>query len=415
MSSEPDKRRWRWLIPALALLLLAALVFWWRAGPVAHSRPTVESASSSAHGFFDALAVRLPPPGNAPIASRAQQRKQILDTLQLATDTYCGYRQATRYPPGSANAGEAPDLMFPGQSVLDQHPLQLDGGGSDARVQIQTSQSRIYLAAGETAVLSLRALDADGAVLPLTIQRALAEGLRFQGQRPAPQVALAFADDGKGADAVADDGAWSAAFAPAQTALAGFNGTIRVELRFHAGGKNGVVFFDLQYSPEVPAVWNGPARETLDNGSLVYVLKAEVRQAGRYIVTGRVDDARGVPLALATFNDVLATGPAEVRLTVFGKLLRDRAPAMPLTLRDVEGYLLKENSDPDRALMPRLDGRVVTGKAYSGRSFSDAEWAGEERSRYLAEFGRDLQAARAAAMAVDPSLVLPADPCADTP
>jgi hypothetical protein len=49
-----------------------------------------------------------------------------------------------------------------------------------------------------------------------------------------------------------------------------------------------------------------------------------------------------------------AHGSSEVRLTVFGKLMRGLAPALPLTLRDVDGYLLKENTDPDRALMPRL-------------------------------------------------------------
>jgi hypothetical protein len=47
-----------------------------------------------------------------------------------------------------------------------------------------------------------------------------------------------------------------------------------------------------------------------------------------------------------------AHGSSEVGLTVFGKLMRDLAPALPLTLRDVDGYLLKENTDPDRALMP---------------------------------------------------------------
>ena len=61
---------------------------------------------------------------------------------------------------------------------------------------------------------------------------------------------------------------------------------------------------------------------------------------------------------------------------------------MPLTLRDVDGYLLKENVDPDRALMPRLEGRVLAGKPHPLKGFSDAECAGEERTRHLAEFAQ---------------------------
>ena len=98
---------------------------------------------------------------------------------------------------------------------------------------------------------------------------------------------------------------------------------------------------------------------------------------------------------------------------MFGKLLRDQEPAFPLTLRDVDGYLLKENTDPDRALLPRLEGKVATAKAHPAKDFSDAEWQGEERSRYLAEFGRDLSAARAALASFDPAAPLPPSECAE--
>jgi hypothetical protein len=122
------------------------------------------------------------------------------------------------------------------------------------------------------------------------------------------------------------------------------------------------------------------------------------------VVSGRVDDARGTPFALASFNDLLPAGPAEIRLTVFGKLLRDQAPPMPLTLRDVDGFLLKENVDPDRALMPRLEGRVLTGQKRAAKAFSDAEWQSEERTRHLVEFARDVALARQAAAEFDPTL-----------
>jgi hypothetical protein len=199
--------------------------------------------------------------------------------------------------------------------------------------------------------------------------------------------------------------------APGQTGLASFHGTIRTEVRYSVGGRNGMLLFDVIYSPDLPATWTGQVREAIDNGSLVFYLKAEVRQPGRYIVTGRVDDARGKPFALATFNDLLGPGPNEVRLTVFGKLMRDQDAALPLTLRDVDGYLLKENVDPDRALLPRLEGTVGVSKPYPLSRFSDAEWQGEERTRYLTEYTKDLKAARSDLSAFDPTQPLPPSEC----
>jgi hypothetical protein len=175
------------------------------------------------------------------------------------------------------------------------------------------------------------------------------------------------------------------------------------------------VTFDVIYSPELPATWTGQIREANENGSLNFYLKAEVREPGRYIVTGRVDDARGKPFALVSFNDLLGPGPNEVKLTMFGKLLRDGDTALPLTLRDVDGYLLKENTDPDRALMPRLEGKTYVSKSYPLKNFSDAEWQSEERTRHLTEFARDLKQARADLSAFDPGQALPPSECNPVP
>jgi hypothetical protein len=341
------------------------------------------------------------------------RRQQLVENLQLADRTYCSYRESSKYPQTSRPIAEQPDQVYPNAPVTDVHPMRLDGGGADPKVLLQTSQSRVYMASGESVAFSLRAVDADGAVLALVITRALARGLTFKGSRPSAQVALLFADDGKGADPVAGDGAFAAVLAPAQTGLAAFNGTIRTEVRYSVAGRAGSVAFDVIYSPELPATWSGPVREAVENGSLNFYLKADIRQAGRYLISGRVDDANGKPFALVTFNDVLGTGPAEVRLTMFGKLMRDKEAALPLTLRDVDGYLLKENTDPDRALMPRLEGKVAVGKPHPLKAFSDAEWQDEQRSRYLAEFGKDLARARAALAEFDPGTPLPHSACSE--
>jgi hypothetical protein len=172
-----------------------------------------------------------------------------------------------------------------------------------------------------------------------------------------------------------------------------------------------VLIFDVIYSPKLPAVWVGLPREAMEDGALVFVLRADVRQPGRYVVTGRIDDARGRPFALATFNEVLGPGPNDIRLAVFGKLMIDGGAVLPLTLRDVDGYLLKENTDPDRELMPRLEGRLLTSRKRALDGVSDAEWDGEERQRHLAEFGKDRKNAAAELASFDPLQPLPPSAC----
>jgi hypothetical protein len=401
------RRYWR---PLFVLLAAAAALGWYHARG-SEELPAASAPAAPAPGgrpFFAPVGQG----GGMPIPGDREQRRQVLlENYQLADHSLCSYRDGSKYPPTSRPMSQNPDQAYPNQPVQEMNPMHVQGGGSDPKIQLQTSQSRVYLAAGESAGFSLRAVDSDGNVLPLVVTRAVAQGITFGNRRAGPQVTLDFEDDGSGADPAPRDGQYAAVLAPGQTALANFNGTIRTEVRYNAGGRNGFVFLDVIYTPEVTATWTGQVREAVENGSLVFYLKADVREAGRYIVTGRVDDARGKPFALATFNDVLGQGPNELRLAVFGKLMRDQEAALPLTLRDVDGYLLKENTDPDRALMPRLVGKVATSKPHPLGSFSDAEWQSEERSRYLAEFTKDVRAAAAALRKFDPTLPLPPSEC----
>lgn len=84
----------------------------------------------------------------------------------------------------------------------------------------------------------------------------------------------------------------------------------------------------------------------------------------RCVVSGRVDDANGVPFALVQFNDEVATGSREFKLQVFGALVLDKRPAFPLRLRDVDGFLLIPDKFPDRATMARQPGVVHTSANY---------------------------------------------------
>lgn len=396
-----------WLIGAAAAGIIA-VVAWQGSGGAAPGPAAASQPAGAVPQFFSEVGS-----GSAPAtpAARAARLQELRQNFELADQTYCTYASNTKYPEASRPVSEHPDQIYPNAPVTEAHAMRTANGGTDGAIQIQTSQSRVFMAAGERAAFSLRAVDADGKPLALVVSRALAQGMTYKDTRPSAQVALPFADDGSGADAVAGDGAFAGVLAPSQTGLAGFNGTIRTEVRYSVNGKSGFVLFDVIYTPELPALWSGQVREALEDGSLVYYLKADIRSAGRYIVHGRVDDAKGKPFALATFNDMLPAGPVEIRLTVFGKLVRDKEAALPLTLRDVDGFLLKENVDPDRALMPRLEGKVLVGKPHPLKSFSDAEWQSEERSRHLEEFSKDIALAQGAISRFDPGLPVPKSSC----
>jgi hypothetical protein len=411
VPSEP--KRSRWLAAVLILALLAAIAWLALRGDKAPATgAAVAAGAPQGPQFFGQVGGQVGARPAAPLpGERARRRQQLVDHFELTDHTYCSYREGSMYPAGSQPMSRNPDQAWPNKPVLETKPMRGDDRSGNPDILLQTSQSRVFLAAGESVAFSLRAMKPDGDVVPLVVTRAIAAGIVPTGGRPTTQVPLAFADDGSGPDAVAGDGAFAGVLTPAQTGLADFHGTIRTEVRYAAGGRNGVVIFDVIYSPRVPAVWVGPPREAMEDGSLVFVLGADVRQPGRYVVTGRIDDARGRPFALATFNELLGPGPHDIKLTVFGKLMIDGGAALPLTLRDVDGYLLKENTDPDRELMPRLEGPLLTSRKRGLEGVSDAEWDSEERQRHLAEFAKDRKAAAAELATFDPLQPLPPSAC----
>lgn len=340
-------------------------------------------------------------PGLA-IADRAELKKKLINQLEEVDHTLCSYREASKYPLSSRPISEHPDQIFPNQAVAETHPMRLANGQTDNAIQISSSQSRVYMAANESVHFILQAKDTHLQTLPLTVTRSIASGLSFGNARPAAQVPVTLADNGQDGDARANDGIASGSFTPANSGLASFHGTIRVEVNYHVNGQAGTLFFDVIYSPELPATWAGKIREANENGALVFYLPIEVRQAGRYIVNARLDDAKAQPFALLYFNDLLAQGRQEIRLVTAGNLLRDQQVSFPLSLRDIDGYLLKEDQDPDRLLLPRIEASAYKTKNYTLKSFSDAEPDTEERQRHLKEFSKDVALAKAALVAFDP-------------
>jgi hypothetical protein len=390
-----------WAVAALGLAALASLGWRWT-GAVANDGASVAAASApgAAHSGVDVparLAASTPdrPPQAPPSAQQQAQRALWQARLQRAHQVLNAYRLATRYPHHSRPLTEQPDQIHPNQPIVEDRPLSLPGEPVKAGVFLRTTQDKVHLQGDESVTVSVSAHDGEGRPLPLQVTRAVAhEGAIGAAVSNWPSIPVAFSDDGQGADTLADDGVFSARLLPSRQGFGQRAGVIRIEALLRSGEQPGFVYFDVIYSPESPAAWSGAVHEALHQGSLDLYLPVQVNQAGRYVVSGRIDDAAGRPLALLSFNDEVQAGAQEFRLQLFGKLVRDLQPSFPLRLRDVEAFLLKPDTFPDRALLPRRPGLVYTTQRRPLVAFSDAEWASEERTRYLTEFEKDLQQAQ---------------------
>lgn len=372
-----------WLVGAA----LAVVVAWWAwPGQAAAPASIAEAARPHLALPAGASAATSRPAGSpftdAALRERLAQRELLQQRLERARVTLDTYRQQTRYPHESRPLAEHPDQVHPFAPVRESLPLRFPGSKAAVPgVRIVTTQDRVFMSGDESVRVSVAAQDDAGRVLPLLVTRAVAFDLPDPRQAAGrPQLALDF---------TGSDGIYSASFQPSRTTFADFAGTLRLQVTLSQDGRQGVVNFDVVYQPLVPAEWGGITERVAD-GSLDFNVALTVKQPGRYVVTGRVDDARGQPFALVSFNEELGAGEQTARLRVFGKLLRDASPAMPLRLRDLQGFLLLPDRFPDRAMLARREGVVFTGARHAFTAFSDAEWSSEERSRYLAEFNRDV-------------------------
>lgn len=342
-----------------------------------------------------------PPGGKAPYSHAGMQTRQDLLAMaqrryDRAEQVYATYRDATRYPFDSRPIAEHPDQLHPFAPIEEELQLRGDKGELVRGLRLRTTQERVFLSGQESVKFTVSAVDDAGTTLPLIIRNAAAQTIP-DSKTPVQLIhaALPFVDNGTGADDVANDGRYSARLVPATQGFANHNGTIRVLAEVAANGQQGFAQFDVVYAPDVPATW-GSVREAVEGGSLNFYIGAQVRRGGRYVVSARVDDANGKPFALVQFNDEVGEGNRQFKLQVFGALIRDKNPAFPLRLRDVDGFLLIPDQFPDRATLPRLAGIVHSSQLYHPDRFSSAEWNSDERQRYLNEYAKDAEDARRA-------------------
>jgi hypothetical protein len=392
---SPRSRFWAIVIAAVAVA--GALIGWeWRAS---EARAAAESASaqSGANVAGGGLADPSRAGSNLPAAARPLTREQQLALWQQrymrAANVYSGYRDATRYPPQSRPLEEHPDQMQPFTPITEELPLR-DAAGKPAKgLRIRTTQERVFLSGAESARFTIAATDESGRPLAIVINRSQAQTIPdTRALVTLVHADVPFADNGASPDDAAGDGTYSARLAPAIQGFGNHSGTVRLLVELTADGQKGVVPFDIVYVPEVPATWSG-VREAMEDGGLNFYLKAQVKTPGRYVASARVYDANNAPVALLQFNETVAAGAAEFKLSLAGVLVRDKNPAFPLRLVDIEGFLLKPDTFPDRAMMARQPGETYVSQRYNVASFSGDEWQSEERARYLAEYNRDVQQA----------------------
>lgn len=374
---------WPWLAGAA----LAGLIAWWAWPGQAAAPLSSDEGARATHLALPAASASSRPQGSpftdAALRERLAQRELLLQRLERAKVTLATYREQTRYPPESRPMAEHPDQVHPFAPIRESLPLRFPGTkGAVPNVRILTTQDRVFMSGDEVVKVSVTAQDDTGKTLPLLVTRAVAFDLPDPRQAAGrPQLGLDFTAIG--------DGVYGAQFQPSRTGFADFAGTLRLQVTLSQDGHQGVVNFDVVYQPSVPAEW-GAITDRVADGSLDFLVGLNVKQPGRYVVNARVDDARGQPFALVSFNEELGSGAQVARLRVFGKLLRDAAPAMPLRLRDLQGFLLLQDRFPDRAVLPRREGVVHSSAGYALKGFSDAEWTSEERDRYLAELSKDV-------------------------
>jgi hypothetical protein len=387
---------------AAGLVAAAAVTAWWlggtRSSGVTNAALPAAQVVASAQGIATLPASSAPasaPAGPPLSASGAAERRQQLvlwlGRLERAREALSAYQAAAQYPHESRPIEEHPDQVRPFNPIEEERSLRMPGGTATQGVRLRTTQERVFASGRESARITIALQDEQGRMLPLRVSRAVMKEVTPPGRTAStPEFVMPANDAGVQGDLVAGDGIISALMQPAAQGFAGFAGTVRLEMHLDYSGQPGFIYFDLVYSPDTAATWLPGVREVVEQGSLVFYLKAQVLLPGRYVVSARVDDAASEPLAIALFNQEVAAGTAEFRLPVFGKLIRDKQPGFPLQLRDVEAFLLRENTFPDRVMLPRLAGVVHTSKSHPLASFSTQEWAGDERARYITELSKDV-------------------------
>lgn len=374
------------ILATVAFLVAFAAFLFWRSKKETISEDALEQPSASKKTSLAASssAPKPPLPGKRLTYAPGDTPQDIADKrLARARHTLEGYKLGARYPPSSRPLSEMPDLQKPHSVQPSTQPLATRDGQTTPKARVTQNQDRLYLVGDESARLQISCQTSANPARCEVLSASAFSSKTQESPVTVGPVPVTFGTD--------DQGRALAVFAPANEGFSSFHGGIDIDADVRVGSEEGHAFFHLIYTPAAPARFTGKIREAMENGSLCLYLQMEVTKAGRYILVGRVDDAEGDGFAYLEFNDLIESGLREARMCIFGLLVIDQRARTPFVLRDVEGFLLFEDRNPDRELMSVQEGNVYTTKTYDESAFSSAEWQSEEKTRHLEEFGKDVE------------------------
>lgn len=397
---QPPRAPHRRLAAVAVLLLIGSLLFFYARRGGAPDRPSeddllAQGSPPSRRAPFPAPRAQAPskdplsPPSPAaseePSSEPGSLWQKRLARAQGTLDTYLA---ATRYPPTSRPIEEQPDQVQP--HFVSDHTVPLkrrDEKLTDARVTVH--QDRYYVVGEEQVTFTIACLNSEGPA-PCEVL-----STRLRGEGPGADAGAPTSGGGMALPFTpGPTGVLTATFQPGAQGFADFYGPIRIFIDLRVDGEEGQTSFEVMFTPRSPAIFTGSFREALEDGSLNLYAELKIDKPGRYVIAARVDDADGRSFAYVSFNEELGAGQKEAKLRLFGKLVLEQKVKSPFHLRDLEGFLLKENTYPDRELVPTLDGVVHTTKPYATSDFSDKDWESEEKDRHVKEFTKDVEEAK---------------------
>ncbi|TXI89035.1 MAG: hypothetical protein E6Q34_11500, partial [Burkholderiaceae bacterium] len=223
-SSTPSHRSTLKLGVAIsaAVLSLGAWFLWPQTSTEQNSVSAPPIATSSSHQRAQLTSM---PPSPTPPLALAEEKRRAQAQFDQVSKTYCSYLESTKYPNYSRPIAQHSDQVYPNQPIKESHPMRNAYGGADRTIMLQTTQSRVYLAANETVQFGLSAVDQNGTPQNLKITSASARGLSFDNKGNPPAQTLSFSTaNGQNTNP-------TASLTPANSNFARFDGTIRIDVQ----------------------------------------------------------------------------------------------------------------------------------------------------------------------------------------
>lgn len=275
------------------------------------------------HSVIALLALAAVPAPAQQVPQQIPQQVQAPGPGRLALETAREYRERARYPESSRalKVGEA-DPVREKRTPTKQSRRGPEGQGPELSVWA----SAVSVEVGKPIDLFAEILSPGNPVLPLEVTAEIAG--------PAGEIVtqIAYRDDGRGVDQRANDGIWSARLRlpagvePEGAAPYMVRATARLldgDLRQAAGGF-------LYSNPS--ARLTGRYRDALRNGNLVISAEVEVREAGRFHLSGTLYSLQGEAIGTAQAGVELEPGKHWIRLPFYGLMFHDRQVAGPYRL-----------------------------------------------------------------------------------